>query len=485
MSNRENNQIKPFLKWAGGKYSLAKQLETYLPNHIRKSKEIDYYFEPFFGGGGLFCYLHNNNYVIKKAYINDINKDLVLTYYVVKNDVDLLIGELVRLRDKFLNKNQNERKEYYSNIRSKFNKQLSNFDYDHYGHNHVKRAAYFIFLNKTCFNGLFRVNSKGEFNVPMGRYDNPKIFNEENLKNFSTILQNTDIHCGDYSYCEDLIEKGSVVYLDPPYRPLSKTSSFTSYSKEKFDDDEQIRLSMFCNRINNKDIYLLLSNSNPKNVNREDRFFDEYYSNFKHEEIYASRSINSNASKRGKISELLITNIDEGFSMNYKEDIEKALAEVKFIEEPNTPFPQADNFKRIICIGEHLLEKNLSSEDIIELNNFSNRQKDYYINAGIYLSLFEKINENHRVCYRLTDRGRNIFKMKDYYRNLELCNCLFEHTVFHHVFSVYLVQNSISMEDVVEIMYEHDININSPQVYRRRGKTVLSWILWVIELYTE
>ena len=170
---------------------------------------------------------------------------------------------------------------------------------------------------------------------------------------------------------------------------------------------------------------------------------------------------------------------------DYKEDIENLLSEIKFVNEPKTPFPQADKFERIICICEHLLEKNLSSEEIMELNNFSSRQKDYYVNAGSYLSLIEKIKVEDEVVYKLTVRGRNIFKMKEYYRNLELCGCLFEHTVFHHVFSVYLVQKSITLDEVVEIMYEHDINISSPQVYRRRGRTVFSWINWVIELYNE
>jgi len=169
----------------------------------------------------------------------------------------------------------------------------------------------------------------------------------------------------------------------------------------------------------------------------------------------------------------------------YRESIEKLLNEVKFVDEPKVPFPQADNFKRIICICENLLEKNLSSKDIMELNQFTSRQKDYYANACIYLSLIEKIRIDHEVYYKLTERGSNIFKMQEYYRNLELCNCLFEHTVFHHVFSIYLIEKSITLEDVVEIMYQHDININSPQVYRRRGKTVLSWILWVIELYNK
>ena len=164
-----------------------------------------------------------------------------------------------------------------------------------------------------------------------------------------------------------------------------------------------------------------------------------------------------------------------------KKEIENILDKVGFIEEPKVPFPQADSFIRIICICEYLLKGDMSANEIIELNKFTSRQKDYYTNAGIYLSLIEKYKKGNKIFYKLSDRGKFIFKLIEYERDLELCKCLFEHTVFHHVFSVYLLENEINLNMVVEIMYDHELyNLNNPQVYRRRGKTVLSWINWVI-----
>ena len=164
-----------------------------------------------------------------------------------------------------------------------------------------------------------------------------------------------------------------------------------------------------------------------------------------------------------------------------KKEIVNVLNDVSFIDEPKVPFPQADTFTRIICICEHLLYEDLSANDVIELNKFTSRQKDYYTNAARYLSLIEKYKDEKKVFYKLSDRGRFIFELNEYERDLELCRCLFEHTVFHHVFSVYLLENEINLSTVIEIMYEHDLyNVNNSQLYRRRGKTVLSWINWII-----
>lgn len=164
-----------------------------------------------------------------------------------------------------------------------------------------------------------------------------------------------------------------------------------------------------------------------------------------------------------------------------KRDIVDILNNVHFVEEPKVPFPQADTFTRIICICEHLLMRNMSANDIIELNKFTSRQKDYYTNAAIYLSLIVKYKEGNKVFYKLSNRGKHIFELGEYERDLELCKCLFEHTVFHHVFSVYLVNNEIDLDEIIEIMHDHPLyNINNAQIYRRRGKTVLSWIRWVI-----
>ena len=307
MGSSNNGLIKPFLKWAGGKYRSSKIIEKYLPKSIKRSKSIDYYFEPFVGGGGLFFYL-SNNYSIKHAYINDINKELILTYGVVKNDVDALIGYLEDMEKRFIPLNQEDRKLFYLDIRKKFNNNLLGFDYDNYSEDHVVRASHVIFMNKTCFNGLFRVNKKGEFNFPMGRYKKPTILDKSNLINVSKVLKNTEINNGDYSYFEDLIQDNSLIYFDPPFRPLTKTSSFTSYSENSFGDPEQVELANFYKKISSEKNFIILSNSDPKNVDDSDNFFDDLYSDFDIHRIGVPRSINSNANKRGKICEILVTN---------------------------------------------------------------------------------------------------------------------------------------------------------------------------------
>ncbi|HEX3013408.1 MAG TPA: Dam family site-specific DNA-(adenine-N6)-methyltransferase, partial [Methanobacterium sp.] len=189
-----------------------------------------------------------------------------------------------------------------------YNKQIENFNYNSFNDEWIERVTYLIFLNKTCFNGLFRQNKKGEFNVPFGRYKNPSIYNENNIIQVSKALKNTEIFYGDFTSSSKYIEKGSFVYFDPPYRPLNRTSSFTKYSKDGFFDEDQIRLSKFFDEMDKKEAYLMLSNSDPKNKDINDHFFDELYKNYNINRVHAKRHINSNASKRGEINELIITN---------------------------------------------------------------------------------------------------------------------------------------------------------------------------------
>ena len=307
MSRGNNDYVKPFLKWAGGKYRSAKIIEQFLPKSIKKSKVINHYFEPFIGGGGLFFYL-SNFYSIKHAYINDINKELMLTYKVIRDDVEQLIVHLDGFQRDFDLLSQEGRKSYYEDVRKDFNSNLLEFDYDNYSEKHIIRASQVIFMNKTCFNGLFRVNRKGMFNVPMGRYKKPKILDESNLKKVSHVLKNAEINNGDYSYIEDLIEDNSLIYFDPPFRPLTKTSSFTSYSENPFADPEQVKLADFYKKISGEKRFVILSNSDPKNVDESDDFFDDLYSEFEIHRFGVARSINSDANKRGKISEILVTN---------------------------------------------------------------------------------------------------------------------------------------------------------------------------------
>ena len=292
-------ELKPFLKWVGGKGQLINELEKFLP--ADNEKVLTKYAEPMVGGGALLFNILSK-YDFEELYISDINAELINAYIVVRDNIDLLVEKLTEMQAIFLPMNENGRKYFYYNARDKFNAlQLSQ-------ETAVEKAALFIFLNKTCFNGLYRVNKKGQFNVPMGAYKNPTICDENNLRNISNALQNVEIVCGDYTLSEMFIDSNTFVYIDPPYRPLSETSAFTSYNSDSFDDNEQIRLSQYIERIDKVGAKVVLSNSDPKNVNPDDMFFDDLYKSFKIHRVEAVRAINSKAEKRGKISELLIHN---------------------------------------------------------------------------------------------------------------------------------------------------------------------------------
>lgn len=291
--------LKPFVKWVGGKSQLVEQIEQMLPSDGEKT--LTKYAEPMVGGGALFFSILSK-YDFEKLYISDINAELINAYQAVKNDVENLIAKLNEMQMLFLPMDENGRKYFYYTVRERFNSTTLTEE------TATEKAAQFIFLNKTCFNGLYRVNRKGQFNVPMGAYKNPTICDDENLRNIHEALQNVTIVCGDYSMSKSFIDKDTFVYLDPPYRPISETSAFTAYNTDAFDDNEQIRLSKFIDEINRSGAKIVLSNSDPKNVNEEDNFFDDLYKNYKINRVEASRAINSKGDKRGKINELLICN---------------------------------------------------------------------------------------------------------------------------------------------------------------------------------
>jgi len=298
---------KPFLKWAGGKRQLLPEIENNLPKEIKTTKNIDLYIEPFVGGGALFFHLISN-YNIKKSIINDINADLMLTYKIIKLFPEELINELGKIQTKFIKLDEVKRKAfYYDKLRAPFNELA--VDYSVTDKNSwVKKAALLIALNKTCFNGLFRQNSKGEFNVPIGKYKNPKILDEENIRNCSLVLQNTEILCGSYNSIKIPKDIKAFIYFDPPYRPLTKTSSFTKYSKDDFNDEDQNDLAKYFRKLDKQKHSLLLSNSDPKNTDVNDNFFDELYKGFDIKRIQARRHINRDSNGRGKVNELLIKN---------------------------------------------------------------------------------------------------------------------------------------------------------------------------------
>jgi len=294
------DEVRPFVKWAGGKGSLINQLTKYYPQGLLNG-EIDTYVEPFVGGGAVLINILKQ-YKIKNAYAFDINKDLINCYKVIQENVEELISQLQSMQEKYINFNTEERAKYYYAIRDEYNSDSLNDETS------VKRASEFIFLNRTCFNGLYRVNKAGKFNVPSGKYKNPTICDEENLRNLSQLIRDVKFIYGDYTKSEEYINDKTFVYFDPPYRPLNISSGFTSYTKEDFDDNDQKELACYYEKLNQKNVKLMLSNSNPKNTNKDDNFFEDIYRGFSINEVYAKRMINANASGRGEISELLITN---------------------------------------------------------------------------------------------------------------------------------------------------------------------------------
>jgi len=298
---KKSENIKPFVKWAGGKNQILDKIKTNYPKELGKT--INRYCEPFVGGGAVFFDIVSY-YNIKEILINDINEELINTYRIIKNEVTDLIKLLNLLQEEFVSLSNEKRKEYYYSKRDSFNKLKLNARENI----NIEKATLFIFLNKTCFNGLYRVNSRGLFNVPMGDYKNPIICDKNNLLTISNKLKKVTILSRDYSECLEFINKNTFVYLDPPYRPINATSSFTAYTENNFDDKEQIRLSYFVNKLNEIGAYIILSNSDPKNIDKNDNFFEQLYSKYTINKVNAKRMINCNGKCRGNISELIITN---------------------------------------------------------------------------------------------------------------------------------------------------------------------------------
>ncbi len=296
----DGKKIKPFLKWAGGKGQLLSEIEKYYPFEDGK---IVKYAEPFVGGGAvLFDVL--SRYDLEQVYICDINAELINTYRMIQDNIDELIPMLAAMQDEYVPLDTEHRKTYYMEKREQFNLLKINSEEV----KNIERAALMIFLNKTCFNGLYRVNRKGLFNVPMGGYKNPLICDEENLRAASKKLQNVMIVCGDYRQSADFIDEYTFVYFDPPYRPITETAAFTAYTENLFNDKEQIELAKYVDELDRKGAKIVVSNSDPKNSNVEDDFFDDIYSSHRIERVEAVRMINCNSEGRGKIKELLISN---------------------------------------------------------------------------------------------------------------------------------------------------------------------------------
>ncbi len=290
---------KPFVKWVGGKSQLIEQLEALLPADFDAWEDVTY-IEPFVGGGAMLFHMLQKYPNIRRAVINDINPDLTTCYKVVRDNPEDLIKSLKHIQHEYHSLQSEEaRKEFFMQMRERFNtKKLSS----------IENTTLFFFLNRTCFNGLYRVNKSGAFNVPFGKYVTPTICDAKTIMADSDLLQNVEILTGDFEETFQYAHGRTLFYFDPPYRPLSNTSSFNDYTKESFNDSAQIRLKEFCDRIQDAGYCFMLSNSDCYTKDNKDRFFDELYMDYQIERVLASRSINSVASKRGKLTEILVHN---------------------------------------------------------------------------------------------------------------------------------------------------------------------------------
>lgn len=303
MKRFDTYTAKPFVKWVGGKTQLLDDIKKTIPPDLRQRESVTY-IEPFVGGGAVLFWILQEYPNITKAIINDINPELICTYRVIKENVEALIAELARFQKEYLLLNEKNRKEFFLAQRTRYNEEINS---------DIETAALFIFLNRTCFNGLYRVNNKGKFNVPHGRYTNPRICDIETLMADSELLQKVEILCGDFALTGCYADRNVLYYFDPPYRPLTDTAAFTSYSKEGFNDDEQIRLRDFCSYITSKHALFVASNSDPQNVDNSDNFFDNLYRMFSIKRVSATRMINSKADRRGVVSEIMISNVANSF----------------------------------------------------------------------------------------------------------------------------------------------------------------------------
>jgi len=287
-------KAKPFVKWVGGKTQLIDQLEALLPADFDQWENVTY-IEPFVGGGAMLFYMLQTHPNIKSAVINDINGDLTTCYKVVRDYPSALVDALQTIQDEYYNLHEEDaRRAYYMERRAEFNTK----DLDD-----IRNTTLFFFLNRTCFNGLYRVNKSGLFNVPFGRYETPTICDANTIYADSALLQNVEILTGDYTETIKKAKGRTLFYFDPPYRPLNATSSFNDYTKEAFNDAAQTRLRDFCNQVQQAGFQFMLSNSDCK-----DMFFDDLYREYDIARVLASRSVNANPEKRGKLTEILVRN---------------------------------------------------------------------------------------------------------------------------------------------------------------------------------
>ena len=295
--NQITMKAKPFVKWVGGKTQLIDQLEALLPADFDKWENVTY-IEPFVGGGAMLFYMLQTHSNIKSAIINDINTDLTTCYKVVRDKPSELVSSLKEIQSEYYAlPDELARKDFFLQRREEFNTKALDS---------IRNTTLFFFLNRTCFNGLYRVNKSGLFNVPFGRYETPMICDPATIYADSKLLQNVEILTGDYQQTLAKAKGNTLFYFDPPYRPLNNTSSFNDYDKEAFNDLAQKRLKVFCDQVADAGYKFMLSNSDCP-----DMFFDDLYLQYVIDRVWASRNVNANASKRGKLQEILVHNYEE------------------------------------------------------------------------------------------------------------------------------------------------------------------------------
>ena len=293
---------KPFVKWAGGKGNLLQKLDALLPTDFDDLENVTY-LEPFVGGGAMLFHMLQHHKCIKRAVINDINSDLIRCYQLIVKTPEILIERLRNIENNYYSVAPKARKELFYAYRDQYNSEEIHPD---------ERAALFVFLNRTCFNGLYRVNAAGNFNVPYGRYKEPLICNEELIMADHRLLNSVDLvirQPGDYKLVRQNLSRNrpNFVYFDPPYRPLYGSSNFKSYSNSPFGDEQQVELKLFCDRLSQRNSQVMLSNSDSKTENG-DSYFEELYQGYRFERILAPRHINAVPEKRIEQTEVVIRN---------------------------------------------------------------------------------------------------------------------------------------------------------------------------------
>lgn len=292
----------PFVKWAGGKSKLVETILDKVSESINLS-DVEHYIEPFIGGGAMFFHLAQK-YNFKKITIIDINLDLINVYKTIQKEPEILINEMKLLQDKYNNLDDiEEKKLFFYNVRNNYNQKVDN-NLDNVIN--IPRAAQFVFLNKSCFNGLYRVNKSGLFNVPFGQKNKVNIYDRDNILNVHEVLKRTTILSGSYDKALELVNNKTFIYFDPPYRPITTSAAFTSYAKDGFNDVDQANLAGFCKKLKSSGVHFAVSNSDPRNSDPDDSFFDDLYKEFTIYRISAARQIAAKSKSRNKVSEILV-----------------------------------------------------------------------------------------------------------------------------------------------------------------------------------